>query len=267
MNKSYILSLRISWACMQRDWYVQTRRLHTWLINYAILKPVLYAFYVAYVQTRVFFGANGDPLRGTSLFAGEMLFVIFPLTYQLIVPLLYDLEGDRYIDYQLTFLNAKCILTQRIFFSSFFTFLMLIPFYPLAKLLLGSNIATDNTQWLILFPFLYICSLTISAYHMAAICILNNSAQTRTLWARINLPIIFLGGLSTPLFIIKRYSSALGTISYLNPAIYISEGLRAILLGNKDYLPINICFLMLTLFFFIFTLTSLCFFKKRIDSI
>jgi ABC-2 type transport system permease protein len=267
MNYSFLIPLRIAAQCMKRDFYVQTRRLSTWLVNYGIIKPILYSVYVAYVQSRVFFGAQGDPMRGTSMFAGEMLFVIFPLTYQLMISLLYDLEAERYIDYQMTFLSAPFILTQRIIFSSLFTFMMTIPFYPFAKLLLGSNIATDNTRWLALFGFLYICSLAISAYHMLAACTLKTSQQTRTLWARVNLPLIFLGGLSVPLYIMRNHSPLLGKISYLNPVIYMSEGLRQAILGGPQYLPLWLCTTALLAYTLIFTALSWYIFKRRVDHI
>jgi ABC-2 type transport system permease protein len=267
MKYSILTPLRIAGQCMKRDFYVQTRRLSTWLVNYGIIKPILYSVYVAYVQARVFFGPQGDPMRGTSIFAGEMLFVIFPLTYQLMISLLYDLESERYIDYQMTFLSAPFILAQRILFSSLFTFIMTIPFYPFAKLLLGHNIATEHTQWMALFGFLYICSLTMSAYHMLAACALKDSQQTRTLWARINLPLIFLGGLSVPLYIMRNYSPLLGTISYLNPVIYMSEGLRQAILGGEQYLPLWICSGALLGYTIIFTVLSWYIFKKRVDHI
>lgn len=265
MNSSWIISARIAWQFTKRDFFIYTRRIHTWLINYAILKPILYSLYIAYVQARVFFGASGDPIRGTTIFAGEMLFVIFPLTYQLIIPLLYDFEGERFIDYQIIMLKPQWIIIQKILFTSLFTFAMALPFFPISKLLLGTNIATDNTQWLSLCLFLYICCLATSAYHMLAACALKNAQSTRMLWARISLPLIFLGGMSVPLYIIKLYSPFLTVMSYANPIIYISEGLRRALLGSDLYLDISLCTGVLMVYTILFTVLSCYFFKKRTD--
>lgn len=267
MNSSWMTTVRIALQFMKRDFFIHARRIHVWLINYGILKPILYSLYVAYIQARVFFGAAGDPVRGTTIFAGEMLFVIFPLTYHLMIPLLYDLEGERFIDYQIMMLKPQLVIIQKIFFSSFFTFVMTLPFFPISKLLLGENLATENTQWIILCLFLYLCSLVASAYHMLAACALKNSYATRMLWARINLPLIFLGGMSIPLYIMKQYSPLLGFISYANPVVYMSEGIRQALLGSDLYLPLSLCVTALLAFTLIFTFFACYCFKKRVDHI
>jgi ABC-type multidrug transport system permease subunit len=267
MNSSWIITIRIALQFMRRDFFIHARRIHVWLINYSLLKPILYSLYIAYIQARVFFGAAGDPIRGTTIFAGEMLFVIFPLTYHLMIPLLYDLEGERFIDYQIIMLKPQWVIIQRIFFSSLFTFAMAVPFFPISKLILGANLATENTQWVTLCLFLYLCCLAASAYHMLAACALKNSQGTRMLWARINIPLIFLGGMSVPLYIVKLYSPLLGAISYANPVIYMSEGLRQALLGADHYLPILLCVGALGAFTLLFTLSACYYFKKRVDHI
>lgn len=265
MTNSWRTTLSTALQFMKRDFFVHTRRIRTWLINYAILKPILYSLYIAYVQARVFFGAAGDPVRGTTIFAGEMLFVIFPLSYQLIIPLLYDFEGDRFINYQIIMLKPQWVIIQKIMFSSLFTFAMALPFFPISKLLMGSNIATENTQWVSLCLFLYVCSLAASAYHMLAACTLKNGQATRMLWARISLPLIFLGGMSVPLYVIKLYSPLLTFISYANPIIYISEGLRKALLGSDLFLDLSVCTLVLLAYTAIFTWFACYYFKKRTD--
>lgn len=265
MNYSWTHSIHIAWQFTKRDFFVYTRRIRTWLINYVLIKPILYSLYIAYVQARVFFGAAGDPVRGTTLFAGEMIFVIFPLTYQLIIPLLYDFHAERFIDYQIIMLNPRWILVQRMVFTATFTFFMALPFFPIAKLLLGTNIATDNTNWASLCLFLYVCCLAASAYHMFAACALKTPQSTRMLWARISLPLIFLGGMSVPLYVIKMYSPWLTMISYANPIIYISEGLRKALLGSDLYLDISLCTVALIGYIILFTWLSCYYFKKRTD--
>ena len=76
-----------------------------------------------------------------------------------------------------------------------------------------------------------------------------------------------LGGFWAPLYIVQQSSTLLGYIVYLNPIIYLTEGLRRALLGDSAFLPVGVCVFALFGFSVLFTLLTFHFFKKKTDHI
>ena len=199
------------------------------------------------------------------LFIGNILLLTLFLCNRSCMELLFDLEGDRYIDYQATLVDARLILVQRIIFASIFSFVILFPFFPVSKLILQSHFDSTNTSWFMLSLILYLSCLCLASYMILVACMLKNSRNLSTFWKRVNVPLLFLGGFLVPWHIINQYSSMLGQIVYLNPFIYMTEGLRHAIIGGNQFLSYNACISGLLIFTLIFTLSSFYFFKKKTD--
>lgn len=262
--KEYIFSLRVFINFLWRDAYVHGKHFGRHFINYCLLYPIIYAFCFAYLQTNTYFG-QGNTRIGTILFCGNIMLIMMIATYRETVALLFDLENDRFIDYQVTILNPRLVIFERIFFTSLFTFILAIPFFPVGKLVLGSSLETDATSWHWVYIILYLGSVCCTAYHQLATLLLKKGNQLTSLWSRVNHVLINLGGFWIPLHVMQKYSRILGTIVYANPLLYISEGLRQAVVTGPEFLPLWLCALMLILFSIIFTILCLYQFKKRID--
>lgn len=257
---------RIFLMFMQRDAYIYWHRKKTYLINYSLIYPALYAFFFAYLQTNLYFGAGNEKL-GSMIFVGNILLTMMTLTYKLTIGLLFDLEKNRFIDYQTCILTPHLVLIQRIIFTSLFTFTLLLPFFPFAKLLLGEKLVTTNTNWLAMALILYTSTLFCSAYHMLISCALPNGTYLTQFWARLNQPLLTLGGFLVPLQVINTYSPTLGLLCRANPFIYVTEGLRQTIIGGQGFLPLATCIFFLFFFSVLCTLLALHAFKKRTDHV
>lgn len=231
-----------------------------------IIYPTLYASAFLYVGAQIFFGSD-KPKIGTMLFAGNILPSLMTLTYKFGIELLSDLEQQRFTDYQITLLSPRLLLLERIIFTAFFTFVLLVPFFPISKLLFPAYFITDSTSWIALYGMLALSSLFCSAYHLMIGCLMKNSQQTSRFWIRINQPLLFLGGLWAPHSVICQFSPYLGFFCYANPFMYSAEGIRQALFSSTLYFSLKACFLALCAATLL--CTTFCFygFKRKIDHI
>ncbi len=251
---------------LKRDFYIHSKQIKSYLINYVISYPLTGAFAFAYLQTNIYFG-TGQARLGTMLFSGNILLVLMLITYKQTIELLFDLENNKFINYQISILHPRLVILERIIFTSLFTFALSLPYFPVAKLILWSHLDTSATSWPQLLVILYLGSLCCSAYHQLASLVLKSSSQITTLWARVNQVLLHLGGFWIPLYIVRAYSEWLGYVVYLNPLVYISEGLRQALLGGDQFLSFGQCASALIIFSVIFVLLTWRIFKKRVDHI
>lgn len=249
-----------------RDAYVYWQRSTSYFINYCIIYPAIFSFAIGYLQANLFFGPGSEKV-GTIVFIGHVIIIVFVLANNLTMNLLFDLEGVRFIDYQITILSPRLVLLERIIFASLFTFIMAIPFFPIAKLILMQGLVTQNTSWFFVYVLLYIGALSCAAYHQFAACVIESSRQMRSFWMRFNFIMITLGGIFTPWYITYKFSPLLGYLMLLNPLVYITDGLRQAIVGGKEFLPIWVCIIALCIFTTIFTILSWHAFKKKVDHI
>lgn len=251
---------------MQRDAYLYRNRIMKYVTNYAIIYPVLYAFSFGYLQSQIYF-QQSNALLGTILFTGNFLVVAIVLTYKLSIELLFDLEGERAIDYQITILRPQLVLLERIIFASLFAFVILLPYFPMAKFFLGSLLITTNVSWIKLATILYMACLLGASYNHLVACSLKNSHSLGFFWRRINMPLFITGGFWIPWYVMNNLSSLLGAITLCNPFLYITEGIRQSIISGNEFLPFYVCISALLGFSVLFTLLTFYMFKRRVDHI
>jgi ABC-type multidrug transport system permease subunit len=218
------------------------------------------------LQTNILFGSGNERL-GTMLFTGNIIVIMMVISYKHTIDLLFDLEHGRFIDYQLMLLNPRLLILERIIFAGFYTCIFSLPFFPVAKICLGSYLETTHTSWLQVIFVIFVGSLCCAAYHQTAALMLKRSNQISTLWARINHILINFGGFWIPLYIFREYSPILGYAVYINPFLYITEGLRRAVLASDEFLSVWLCIGMLAGFTILFIVASWYLFKKRVDHI
>lgn len=249
---------------LRRDLYVYTRQLRDHVINYSLLYPILYIFCFAYLQTQIYF--LGQSNIGAIVFSGTCLVPLVVMAFHLTFDLLFDLEKNHHIDFQLTVLQPHLIIIEQILFASFFTFIVMIPFFPLARIFASSYIDLNNISWSSLYLVLYCGSLCVCTYHKFAAILLTVERIT-TFSIRINHILLVLGGFWIPLYTVQSFSPMLGFLLRLNPIMYITEGVRQSIVGGKQFLSLSHCIIALLTFSIVFTALSCYFFKKRVDHI
>lgn len=260
----FLQTTKVLFYFMMRDFYSYRNKFKTYFFNYIFIYPPILCFSFAYLQTAIYFG-NHQAKTGTMLFIGNVLLLTLFLCNRSCMELLFDLEGERYIDYQATLVDARLVLLQRIVFTSFFSFVVLLPFFPVSKLILQSHFNSTHTSWLMLMLILYLSCLCLASYMILVACVLKNSRNLSTFWKRVNIPLLFLGGFLVPWHIINQYSPMIGQIVYLNPFIYMTEGLRRAVIGGSQFFSYSTSISGLLTFTLIFTGASFYFFKKKTD--
>src|SRR3989337_2669199 len=251
--KKILQTIQVCIQFFYRDFYVQIRQLPAHIINYSIIYPTMYIFAFAFLQTHIYF--HGQTQVGAVVFAGTCLVPLMVMAFHITFDLLFDLEKNRHIDYQMTALDPRLILVEQILFSSFFTFFIMIPFFPLARIFASSYIDLSNISWSSLFLILYLGSLCASAYHKLA-AILLTVEKISMFWTRVNHILLVLGGFWIPLHIIREFSPTLGFLLRFNPIVYLTEGLRQSIVGGSQFLPLAQCASALFVLSIIFTLLS-----------
>jgi len=264
LSKKTIQTTSIFVQFLYRDLYVYTRQLRDHIINYSLIYPTLYIFCFAYLQTQIYF--HGQSHIGAIVFSGTCLVPLLVMAFHITFDLLFDLEKNHHIDYQIMALKPQLIILEQILFASIFTFIVMVPFFPLARIFASSYIDLSNISWSSLYLMLYCGSLCVCAYHKLAATVLTVE-KISMFWTRINHVLLVLGGFWIPLYTIRSFSPTLGLILRLNPIIYLTEGLRQSIVGGNDFLPISQCVAALLTLSVIFTALACHFFKKRVDHI
>jgi hypothetical protein len=264
LSNKTIKTIHIFITFLQRDLYVHTRQLRDHIINYSLIYPLMYMFCFAYLQTQIYF--HGQTHTGAIVFAGTCLVPLVVMAYHITFDLLFDLEKNHHIDFQIMVLNPRLIIIEQILFSSLFTFLVMIPYFPLARIVASSCINLNHISWPSLYLILYCGSLCVSSYHKLAATLLT--VETISMfWTRINHILLVLGGFWIPLYTIRSFSPTLAFLLHFNPIVYLTEGLRQSIVGGNNFLPIHQCVAALLILSVIFTALACHYFKKRVDHI
>lgn len=251
---------------LRRDAYVTFKRAHVFGINLGIIYPLMYSLCFLYIEPRVMFAEN-IAHNGSITFIGQILMFAFITSFGATITLLFDLTGDRLIDYQRTFIDARLLIIERLVFAGFFSFILLMPFFPVAKLLFPQAFIIPNASWLSLAWIILLISFMTSAYHLMAACIMQGPHQIGRLWIRYNEALLIFGGIIVPWYIIYRTSPILGYIALLNPMMYATEGARQALLRSPDFFPLWVSSIVMIIVTIICTIVACSVFKKRMDHI
>lgn len=249
-----------------RDWHVQAKHANRFMINQIILYPIIQGLTFLYLQPSILFG-DRDPKINMMFFIGNILLVMMVTTYKLTITLLFDLDQDRFIDYQISTMRPHLVLLERVIFTSLFTFLLLAPIFPIVNLYFPTYFNTATTSWWRVMLVLYCGSLFCASYHNFMACWLNSPRDIRRLWIRYNQGLFLLGGFSVPWHIVNQASPALGYITRLNPMMYITEGLRQAFLNDARFFTYWHCIVMVLLASCGMIVLGWRVFKKKVDHI
>lgn len=264
---SVLHSISVFWQLLRRDIYVAWKELPRLGINYGIIYPLMYAFCFLYVEPRVLFEQNMSVQNGSITFIGQLSLVALILSFHTTISLLFDLVGDRFIDYQCTLINARLVLIERLVFAGLFSFCFMMPFFPVAKILFPESFEIPYASWLSLTWIILLTAFMTSAYHLMAICLMRGPHQLSRLWIRCNEVMLTIGGLLVPWSIIYQTSPILGYLALLNPLVYVSEGARQALLSGPAFFPLWICSIAMISITILCTVVACLAFKKRMDHI
>ncbi len=251
---------------LRRDFYIFGQRLKTYGINYLIIYPLLAILIFGYIQPGVIFGAESAK-ASIILMVGTFALNSVQICFSLISPMMYDIEGDRYIDYQMGLLPLRLLFFELIAFPALFSLIIAMPFFPMARVLLPAYFDTLNTCWTGLVLMNLVCSYFFASYVLMVMCFIKKSFNVRYFWIRINWPLVVLGGFWVPWTLLHSRFKLYSWLALLDPYTYITEGLRSTLVGNDQFISYKICLVVLIAFCILFNVIGLYYFKRKLDHI
>ncbi|MCL4361220.1 ABC transporter permease [Candidatus Dependentiae bacterium] len=246
-----------------RDLKVYSARFKRYLINYTLFFPILFALCFGYMLPQL--SPLSHILKNGTIFLGSILVVLFPMSFNMLIDILIDLEQERFTDYQITKLNPLLFIIEKVLFCSSVIFIFLLPFLPITKAFLGNQLDLNAIQILPTIAMLYASSLIATSFTMMAICLLKDSSQSRKFWRRCNIPLMITGGFLAPYEIMSKVSPVLRTLTIFNPMLYVTEGLRSAVLNDAQFISYKICIPVIFIYSCIFIVLANKFLKKKMD--
>lgn len=251
---------------LTRDFFVFSKRIKSYGINYLIIYPLLCIITFGYIQPGVYFGP-GNAKASIILLVGMFCINMLSFCYTLMSPFVFDLEAERFTDYQITLLPPRWLLAELILFPGLLAAIISVPFFPLAYAILPSYFNELTTNWPALLMVVISAALYCSSYIMMALCMTRKATNIRQFWLRFNWPLVVIGGLWIPWHLMQTHMPWLAKIALLDPFTYFTEGIRSALIGSPQFIDHKLCIIALLGSFCIFSIVASFFFKKKMDHV
>ncbi len=177
-----------------------------------------------------------------------------------------DLEGDHTIAYYLTLpTHTSTVLCSHIFYYSTIGTLMSFASLPLAKLILWNRFDLFTVSWVKLLFFVILTNVFCATATLLVSALIPSMDKFDILWTRVMFPLWFLGGYAFAWNSVYTTSPKLAYALLLNPIVYMSEGMRAALLGQEGSINFWICCAVLLVMLGGVAIWSFKALKKRLD--
>lgn len=259
-------SFHVMLQFMRRDLKVYGKKFKDQFINVIFLYPFFFAV-SGLIQANIFFRGDAVIFGATNFFASAPTLPLLVIAYHLVFELFYDLEGNRFINYQIMVLDPHLVLLEKLMMTTLVSFLSIAPFFPMAYLLVSkSYVDVAGVQWIGVYGVLFAASFCLCAYNLCASVMLRKDTLN-IFWNRINHCLVVFGGFWVPSSLLIQYWPPLKYLLYFNPLHFLSEGLRSAIIGGSNFMPYQESILGLCILGIIFTLGALYQFKKRIDHV
>jgi ABC-2 type transport system permease protein len=134
-------------------------------------------------------------------------------------------------------------------------------------ILLGNRFSIANANW----PCFMLMYLLTLMFFSTAYLLISFSTPFRSFmdnfWPLVGSPLMCSGSIFFTWKKLYAFSPTLGTFLLLNPITFITEGLRAALLGGPDYIALWICMSIITLWIVIMFSALSVSLNKRLDPV
>ncbi len=179
-----------------------------------------------------------------------------------------DIEGDRTILYTLTLPIPSSLVFVYIAVSwALLSAVMSLLMFPVGKLLLFKQFDLMKIDLLQLVPIFILSNLFFGFFALWLSGVLKKMSNLTHLFVRVINPMYSFGGWWYSWDAIYRISPAIGYAHFINPLLYVMEGMRAATLGQEGYLPFWFSFFALLLFTVVLGWDAIRRLKKRLDCV
>jgi|GEM_PF-5454835 len=260
---SFLVMLRF----MHRDFLVCIRRFRDQIINLLFLYPICLAT-SGVVVSSIFFDSDQEIVfAATNMFAVAPMLPLLVLTYHLMFEIFYDLEGNRFINYQQIVLSPSLILLEKIIVGTLTSFCIIAPLYPVSYLFIFHRyVSLAQAHWAFAYLVLFAASFCLCAYNLCAAVILRRDTLN-IFWNRINHCLLMSGGFIVPSSLLIEWWKPMKFILLCNPLHFFSESCRSSIVGGSDFFPYRQGIVILFALGSIFSIFAVYAFKKRVDHI
>jgi len=210
------------------------------------------------------FGLSSDygPFQLGSILASLGLFEM----YGNAITLISDIEGERVISYYLTIpTNAITVLSSYVFYYTIINTIITIVAIPIAKIILLDKFILANVAWLQLLLFIVLMNFVCATATLLFSAFIPSIDKVGRIWMRIIFPLWFLGGFNFSWFSVNAKIPWISYFMLLNPITYMTEGIRAALIGQDGNLNFWLCCVVLTITFGVTSILAYKALKKRLD--
>lgn len=177
-----------------------------------------------------------------------------------------DFENTKSINYDLIlpFPSWMALLKIALVFAIEAALINLLSL-PIGKLLLFNNFDLSNFS-IIKWPLMFIAiNLFFGFFGLWVASWVKNSSSYPHVWMRFVLPLWNFGGFHFSWFTLKNAYPLFGYINLLNPMVYAFEGLRAVVLGQPQFINAYACIIALIIFTALLWTHTLYLLKRRLD--
>ena len=262
MNRSLAVFLQF----LLRDTRIFLQRSKQRILNNGVISPLLLAICFGYILPYVALG-DAAKTQSTAIFIGNIVWTMFPLAFFFMMDVLFDLEQERFIDYQMTMLSPRLVLFERILFAGLANFVCMLPFFPIAKLVMQDQFDISRACWLHVAVIMLVGALFLTSFNLFTQLLMKDSMKVDNLWLRCYYPLMVMGGGMFSWPVMNAFSPLLGKITLLNPFIYVTDGLREAILGSGEYFSFMSSVIVLTGLWIVCTLLAFYLFRRRVDHI
>lgn len=211
-----------------------------------------------------FFGLPQDYgiIMVSGIIAGVGIMELYPNS----IGLASDLTGNKTITYMLILpIPSWLIPIKNICYFALTSVMIGIFSIPIAKALLGNLFDLSAVNWLLFGAFFILSAIFFGTFTIILATTMKDLATSDRVWLRFIFPLWFLGGYQFTWYSLYSLYPWLAYIDLLNPFIYVTEGIRATMLGQEGYIPLWICTIMLIFFIIIFGFIGVYRLKKQLD--
>ncbi len=211
-----------------------------------------------------YFGLSAD--FGTFQLAGVLASAGLFELYANAVDLVSDFEGDRVINYSLTLpIPSWLAIISKAAYYFIVYFLLSLLMFPIGKLVLWKQMDLAQIFYAQLLLSLIFSSVFYACFVLWASSIISSMNKLGSVWARFIFPMWFMGGFQFSWMALYHVLPTVALISLLNPMIYITEAVRAAMLGQTGYINFWLCLLAIVFFSGFFLVLGMRNLKKRLD--
>lgn len=179
-----------------------------------------------------------------------------------------DMEGDRTILYTLTLPIPSTLVFVYIAISwGLISFIMSLLMFPLGKALLYTQFDLSKIHLGKLALIFILSNIFFGFFALWLSAVLKKMSNLSHLFVRVINPMYSFGGWWYSWYAIYDLSHGIGYAHFINPLLYVMEGMRAATLGQQGYLPFWFSFFALFVFTAALGWDAIRRLKKKLDCV